>query len=167
MENVFQNESDVINGWPFVFQDTVVGTQIMRVSATDVDEGDNQKITYDLVNYHCLIRRKSKFYQQQNVLAYFWFLFSHCLYLPQVATKVPADIEYFSWHYQTGIVTLKKKLDKPLGYMFVLKATASDSGKEPKTTEIDVTLEVKESDNKPPSFISGNYYSTFCIPYKL
>ena len=31
------------------FQDTLVGTQIMRVSATDVDEGDNQKITYDLV----------------------------------------------------------------------------------------------------------------------
>jgi hypothetical protein len=28
----------------------VVGTQIMRVSATDVDEGDNQKITYDLVS---------------------------------------------------------------------------------------------------------------------
>ena len=31
-----------------VAQDTAVGTQIMRVSATDVDEGDNQKISYDL-----------------------------------------------------------------------------------------------------------------------
>ena len=29
-------------------QDTEVGRQIMRVSATDVDEGDNQRITYDL-----------------------------------------------------------------------------------------------------------------------
>ena len=29
-------------------QDTAVGTQIMRVSATDVDEGENQKISYDL-----------------------------------------------------------------------------------------------------------------------
>ena len=29
-------------------QDTEVGSQIMRVSATDVDEGDNQKITYEL-----------------------------------------------------------------------------------------------------------------------
>ena len=50
---------------------------------------------------------------------------------------------------------VKKKLDKPLGYVFVLKATASDSGSPPRTTEIDVTLEVKESDNKPPSFVSG------------
>jgi hypothetical protein len=31
------------------FQDTPVGTQIMRISATDVDEGDNQKIQYELV----------------------------------------------------------------------------------------------------------------------
>jgi hypothetical protein len=31
-----------------VAQDTPVGTQIMRVSATDVDEGENQKISYDL-----------------------------------------------------------------------------------------------------------------------
>ena len=69
--------------------------------------------------------------------------------------SVPTDIEYFSWHYATGIVTLKKKLDKPLGFVFLLKATASDSGAPPRTTEIDVTLEVKESDNKPPSFVSG------------
>jgi hypothetical protein len=73
----------------------------------------------------------------------------------QEAINVPADIEYFAWHYATGIVTLKKKLDKPLGYLFLLKATASDSGNPPRKTEIDVTLEVKESDNKPPSFISG------------
>lgn len=69
-------------------------------------------------------------------------------------------------------MTLKKKLDKPLGYMFVLKATASDSGKEPKMTEIDVTLEVKESDNKPPSFVSGNYstvamHSIFLLIMKI
>lgn len=31
-----------------VAQDTPVGTQILRVSATDVDEGQNQKIVYDL-----------------------------------------------------------------------------------------------------------------------
>jgi hypothetical protein len=64
-------------------------------------------------------------------------------------------------------VTLKKKLDKPLGYMFLLKATASDSGTDPKTTEIDVTLEVKESDNKPPTFISGNLLRTTNIKTRL
>jgi hypothetical protein len=79
------------------------------------------------------------------------------LYL-QVATKVIADIEYFSWHFLTGIVSLKKKLDKPLGYKFLLKVMASDSGEEQKTTEVDVTLEVEESDNKPTSFISGSIF---------
>ena len=101
-------------------QDTQVGTQIMRVSATDVDEGDNQKIVYSLN-----------------------------------ATRIPTDIEYFEYHWQTGVVKLKKKLDKPIGYVFELKAHAQDSGTPPKNTEIDVTLEVRESDNKPPEFYDG------------
>ena len=101
-------------------QDTQVGTQIMRVSATDVDEGDNQKIVYRLD-----------------------------------ATRIPTDIEYFEYHWQTGVVKLKKKLDKPIGYVFELKAHAQDSGTPPKSTEIDVTLEVRESDNKPPEFFDG------------
>ena len=101
-------------------QDTQVGTQIMRVSATDVDEGDNQKIVYRLD-----------------------------------ATRIPTDIEYFEYHWQTGVVKLKKKLDKPIGYVFELKAHAQDSGTPPKNTEIDVTLEVRESDNKPPEFYDG------------
>ncbi len=92
----------------------------MRVSATDVDEGDNQKIVYDLE-----------------------------------ATRIPQDIEYFEWHYKTGVVKLKKKLDKPIGYIFELKANASDSGRPAMSTTIDVTLEVRESDNKPPAFIEG------------
>ena len=101
-------------------QDTQVGTQIMRVSATDVDEGDNQKIIYNLN-----------------------------------ATRIPTDIEYFEYHWQTGVVKLKKTLDKPIGYVFELKAHAQDSGTPPKNTEIDVTLEVRESDNKPPEFYDG------------
>lgn len=103
-----------------VAQDTPVGTQIMRVSATDVDEGENQKISYDLV-----------------------------------ATRIPNDLEYFEWHWKTGVVTLQRKLDKPIGYIFELKATASDSGNPSKSTVIDVTLEVRESDKKPPSFVHG------------
>ena len=30
-----------------LFEDTKEGTPIMRVSATDIDEGDNQRITYE------------------------------------------------------------------------------------------------------------------------
>ena len=120
-----------------VAQDTQVGVQIMRVSATDVDEGDNQKITYDLA-----------------------------------ASRIPGDIEYFEWHFATGVVTLKRKLDKPIGYIFELKATAFDSGNPKQSTEIDVTLEVRESDNKPPSFTDGpgseiklsEMYNEFSVP---
>lgn len=63
---------------PFSLQDTVVGTQIMRVSATDVDEGDNQKITYDLVIFFIVTSKKlasfsywKLFRQLKNFLAYF------------------------------------------------------------------------------------------------
>jgi len=103
-----------------VAQDTEVGRKIMRVSATDVDEGDNQKITYELR-----------------------------------AEKYPADIEYFRWDEKTGEVWLSKKLDKPVSSVFVLKATARDGGIPPKSSEIDVTVEVKESSNKLPIFRQG------------
>jgi len=100
-----------------VAQDTPEGTQIMRVSATDIDEGDNQKITYDLM-----------------------------------ARAYEADIEYFRWDDKTGVVWLNKKLDKPVGSVFVLKATAKDGGLPSKTSEVDVSIDVKESNNKPPIF---------------
>ena len=103
-----------------IAQDTPVGTQIMRVSATDVDEGANQQVVYDLI-----------------------------------ATRKPSDIEYFEWHWQTGVISLKQKLDKPQGHVFELKAIASDNGNPKQSTEIDVTLEVREGKNKPPSFVNG------------
>ena len=104
----------------FSFQDMQVGDLITRISASDVDEGDNQRITYNLK-----------------------------------ASKYPSDIEYFNWDYQTGEVKLNKKLDKPVSYVFQLEATAEDSGAQPKSSSIHVTLEVKESFNKPPAFERG------------
>ncbi len=92
----------------------------MRISATDVDEGENQRITYDLK-----------------------------------PVRIQEDLEYFKWHYQTGVVELNKKLDKPVNYIFQLKATASDNGSPPLSQTIDVTIEVKESLNKRPSFETG------------
>ena len=60
----------------------------MRVSASDVDEGENQKITYDLR-----------------------------------ADRYTEDIEYFGWDQNTGEVWLRKKLDKPVSSVFVLKVS--------------------------------------------
>ena len=52
-------------------------------------------------------------------------------------------------------MTLNKKLDKPIGYIFELRAVARDSGNPKQQTSIDVTLEVREGDNKPPIFVKG------------
>ena len=64
-------------------------------------------------------------------------------------------MEYFEWHFATGTISLKRSLDKPIGYIFELRAVASDSGNPKQSTAIDVTLEVREGDNKPPSFVHG------------
>ena len=72
-----------------------------------------------------------------------------------MATRFPNDIEYFQWDSQTGVVSLRRKLDKPIGHTFELKATASDGGRPPRSTPININLEVKESNNKPPSFETG------------
>ena len=94
---------------------------IMRVSATDVDEGDNQRITYELK-----------------------------------ADKFLADLEYFRWDEKTGEVWLAKKLDKPQSSVLQLTAIARDNGApSAKSSEIPVTIEVKESSNKPPVFRQG------------
>ncbi|TRY62862.1 hypothetical protein TCAL_07709 [Tigriopus californicus] len=92
----------------------------MRISATDVDEGDNQKITYTLD-----------------------------------PVRIAGDIDYFKLNKLTGVVTLVNKLDKPVGYVFQFKATATDAGSPPENATIDVTIEVKESSNKPPTFVDG------------
>ena len=66
-----------------------------------------------------------------------------------------SDIEYFEWDSKTGVVLLKRELDKPKGHIFQLKATASDGGTPSKSTDMNINLEVKESNNKPPSFVTG------------
>ena len=92
----------------------------MRISATDVDEGENAQITYDLHS----------------------------------ANNVAEDIEYFEWD-QAGVVKLRRRIDKPISHNFLFKATATDAGSPPKSTTVDVTIEVKESSNKAPSFVDG------------
>ncbi len=93
------------------------GDLIMRMSAADVDEGNNARITYDLTPAPSSSSS------------------SHRL-------NVENDIEYFRWDFKTGEVKLNKKLDKPINYVFQLLATASDSGNPPKSSSVHVTLEV-------------------------
>jgi len=103
-----------------VAQDTQVGTTIMQISATDVDEGVNQQINYELE-----------------------------------ALSVKSDIDYFQYNHETGVVQLKQRIDKPTGHNFLLLATASDGGNPRRSSEIKITLEVTESNNKLPTFVDG------------
>ena len=90
------------------------------MSASDVDEGVNQRINYDLTT-----------------------------------VRIKEDLEYFKWDYETGVVSLNQKLDKPVNYVFELKATATDGGTPPLAATIDITIEVKESFNNRPEFQTG------------
>ena len=85
-----------------------VGDLIMRISATDVDEGDNARITYDLgpapSTTNGGLPSSSRLPGGGGGL-----------------TGVENDIEYFKWDYQTGEVKLNKKLDKPINYVFQLQ----------------------------------------------
>ena len=47
------------------------------------------------------------------------------------------------------------KIDKPVNYVFEFQATATDGGNPAKSSEIPVTIEVKESNNKAPQFVDG------------
>jgi len=98
-------------------QDTDAGAEIMRLSATDIDEGVNQNITYEI-----------------RPLTY------------------PTDIDYFRIDKITGVVTLAKALDKPQGSVFLLQAIARDQGFPQQEATTDITVDVKESNNKPPIF---------------
>jgi len=103
-----------------IARDTLPGTTVMRVSATDVDEGVNQNITYELTD-----------------------------------TNFAGDIDYFRLDEHTGVVTLAKELDKPENAVFVLKAIARDGGTPARKSETIVTINVEESNNKPPKFRMG------------
>ena len=56
------------------------------------------------------------------------------------------------WDEKTGEVWLAKKLDKPQSSVFLLNAVAKDNGLNQQKSTIPVTVEVKESSNKPPIF---------------
>merc|ERR1719342_1618590 len=71
------------------------------------------------------------------------------------AENFPADLEYFRWDEKTGVVKLAKKLDKPQSSVFLLTAIARDNGLNPLYSEIPVSVEVRESNNKPPKFKVG------------
>ena len=59
------------------------------------------------------------------------------------------------WDEKTGEVWLAKKIDKPQSSVFLLKAVARDNGNPPRSSEIPVTVEVKESSNKQPKWLVG------------
>ncbi|XP_032691269.1 DE-cadherin [Odontomachus brunneus] len=99
-------------------QDLPVDREVMRVSATDLDDGENATVRYNL---------SSK-------------------------TKL-GDEEYFRIDSETGIIFLKKAIDRDPGYKFTMVATAMDLGKPPMANQIDLDIRVVESHKKAPAFL--------------
>ncbi|KAE8744365.1 hypothetical protein FOCC_FOCC009018 [Frankliniella occidentalis] len=97
-------------------QDLVVAREVMRISATDVDDGNNSIVLYDL------------------------------------EPRMPEDVGYFRVDRNTGVIYLAKSIDRDPGYRFRMRATATDQGKEPKSTTIDLEIVVVESHKKAPTF---------------
>ena len=77
------------------------------------------------------------------------------LVLPRILVNFYFKCFYCRWDEKTGVVKLAKKLDKPQSSVFLLTAIARDNGLNPLYSEIPVSVEVRESNNKPPKFKVG------------
>ncbi|EFN77871.1 DE-cadherin [Harpegnathos saltator] len=98
-------------------RDLPVGREVMRVSATDFDDGENGTVRYNL------------------------------------SAKLADDEAYFRIDSETGIIYLKKAIDHDPGYRFNMIARATDLGKPPKSSAIDLDIRVVESHKKAPAFL--------------
>ncbi|XP_033215756.1 DE-cadherin-like isoform X2 [Belonocnema kinseyi] len=98
-------------------QDLPLGSEVMRVSATDIDDGNNSVVRYSL--------------------------------MPK---KSDDTAQYFKIDMNTGVIFLNKTIDKNPEYRFSMMATAADLGKDPKSSAIDLDIQVVESHKKAPSF---------------
>ncbi|XP_033228153.1 DE-cadherin-like [Belonocnema kinseyi] len=99
-------------------QDLPLNSEVMRVSAADIDDGNNSVVRYSL---------KSK--------------------------KSDDSAQYFRIDTNTGVIFLNKAIDKNPDFRFSMIATAEDLGKEPKSSQIDLDIQVVESHKKAPSFV--------------
>ncbi|XP_026463684.1 LOW QUALITY PROTEIN: DE-cadherin-like [Ctenocephalides felis] len=92
----------------------------MRISATDIDNGNNSVVHYTL-------------------------------------KSGSLDDSYFRIDKSTGVIYLQKPIDKSPGYKFRLMAKAEDQGETPLSNQIELEIQVVESNKKSPSFIGSPY----------
>ncbi|KAK4871852.1 hypothetical protein RN001_015976 [Aquatica leii] len=102
-----------------VAEDLKENGEVMRVLAYDYDDGENSRLTYEL--------------------------------LPK-NSNVGDPKEYFRIDPKTGVIYLKKSLNKKKGDIFYMQASVRDHGKPPKHALVDVDIEVVDSRKKPPVF---------------
>ncbi|KAK4871853.1 hypothetical protein RN001_015977 [Aquatica leii] len=97
-------------------EDLTENGEVMRVFAYDYDDGENSRLTYEL--------------------------------LPK-NSNVGDPKKYFRIDPKTGVIYLKKSLNKKKGDIFYMRASVHDHGKPPKHALVDVDIEVVDSGKKP------------------
>uniref|UniRef100_A0A182MLW2 Cadherin domain-containing protein n=1 Tax=Anopheles culicifacies TaxID=139723 RepID=A0A182MLW2_9DIPT len=131
-----------------VKQDASIGTNILRVSASDEDADNNGAIVYTLSAPH-----------SPNDLEYFeiqpesgWIVLKKPLDSTAPRT-IRSEGKYisFSHQYSHMVFTAPSALDSfLLRERYRLKVYASDRGDPPSTADVDVELDVVDRNNKPP-----------------
>lgn len=99
-------------------QDHRVDREVMRISATDIDNGNNSIVVYTLE-------------LKQNV-----------------------DQGYLRIDANSGVIFLNQTINQQPGYVFRMRATATDQGAEPNMSETELEILVVDSRKKAPSFTS-------------
>ncbi|KAB0801471.1 hypothetical protein PPYR_05825 [Photinus pyralis] len=102
-----------------VAEDLKENGEVMRVLAYDYDDGENSRLTYDLISKH---------YNNGD---------------PK---------EYFRIDPKTGVIYLKKSLNKKKDDIFHMQVSVQDHGNPPKSALADVDIEVVDSRKKAPVF---------------
>jgi len=109
---------DKVNYQESVPQDHRVDRIVMRISATDIDNGNNSIVVYTL------------------------------------EPKQGVDEGYLRIDANSGVIFLNRTINQDPGYVFRMRATATDQGADPNMSETDVELLVVDSTKKAPSFIN-------------
>ncbi|XP_021942527.1 DE-cadherin isoform X2 [Zootermopsis nevadensis] len=117
-------------------QDLQLDREVMRISATDIDDGNNSIVLYKL------------------------------------EPKQETDQGFLRIDSNTGVIFLNQTITRMPGYVFRMRATATDQGAEHNVGDIDLEILVVDSQKKAPSFTQGGgmtvqlkeNYNDFSVP---
>ncbi|KAM7541498.1 hypothetical protein Aperf_G00000037213 [Anoplocephala perfoliata] len=116
--------------WPFIYENAPVGSLVTRLNASDLDEGENGRLTFSFVAVEPLIGAVDPLN-----------LFQINEKTGDITTKVEIDREAY---------------DPPLSSVF-LRVRVSDNGMPPKSATLDVKVYILDENDNRPVFQRSEY----------